>query len=127
VWYKPHRNVQHTKVFAELNVKDLVNEFTGDESAANSKYLASDGNSKVLVVKGRITKISLNQQGETVVILKEDGLKAGVSATFIKKANTTKLKIGEEIKIKGAITAGSRYDEVLDLYEHAVMIQCTIY
>lgn len=128
MWFKPHRNVQATKAFAELKVNDLVNEFVTDAAAANAKYLASDGNSKVLIVEGRVSKISANQNGESVIVLKDKGAKVGVSATFSQKtsASTTGIKEGDIIKVKGAITAGNSYDADLDLYEHAILVQCDI-
>lgn len=128
MWFKPHRDVQATKAFAELNVNDLINEFNTDATAANAKYLARDGNSKVLIVEGRVSKISTNQSGETVIVLKEEGAKAGVSATFTKEtnANAAGIKEGDIIKVKGAITAGNSYDADLDLYEHATLVQCDI-
>ncbi len=128
MWFKPHRNVQATKAFAELKVNDLVNEFTANAATANAKYLASDGNSKVLIVEGRVSKISANQNGEAVIVLKDEGDKAGVSATFTQKtsANTAGIKVGDIIKVKGAITAGNSYDAELDLYEHAILVQCDI-
>ncbi|MBS1666381.1 MAG: hypothetical protein JST58_03310 [Bacteroidetes bacterium] len=128
LFFKPHRNVQETKAFAELKVADLVNEFTADANKANAKYLASDGNSKVLIIEGRVNKIAENQSGEKVIILKDDGAKVGVSATFSKTAtaNIQSVKTGDIIKIKGAITAGNRYDADLDLYEHATLVQCDL-
>lgn len=128
MWFKPHRNVQSTKAFAELKVSDLVQEFSTDANAANIKYLSSDGNSKVLIVEGRVNKISTNQNGETVIVLKDEGAKVGVSCTFTlsTSVNAAGVKEGDIIKIKGAITAGNSYDKDLDLYEHAVLIQCDI-
>ncbi len=128
MWFKPHRDIQATKAFAELKVNDLVNEFTANAATANAKYLASDGNSKVLIVEGRVSKILTNQNNETVIVLKDEGAKAGVSATFTQKtsANTTGIKEGDTIKVKGAITAGNSYDADLDLYEHAILVQCDI-
>lgn len=128
LFFKPHRNVQATSAYATLKVQDLTNEFTADAAKANAKYLASDGNSKVLIVEGRVSKISTNQNGEQVIVLKDEGAKVGVSATFTKQtsANTMAVKLGDIIKIKGAITAGNRYDADLDLYEHAILVQCDI-
>jgi hypothetical protein len=128
MWFKPHRNVQATKAYAELKVQDLVNEFTADAAKANAKYLASDGNSKVLIVEGRVSTISANQNEEKVIVLKEEGAKAGVSATFTHKTslNAETVKAGDIIKIKGAIAAGNSYDADLDLYEHAILVQCDI-
>jgi len=128
MFFKPHRNVQSTEAFAKLKVQELVNEFTADAAKANAKYLASDGNSKVLIVEGRVSNISTNQNGEKVIVLKDEGSKVGVSATFTKKTNpnTASVKVGDVIKIKGAITAGNSYDADLDLYEHAILVQCDI-
>jgi tRNA(Ile2) C34 agmatinyltransferase TiaS len=128
MFFKPHRNVQSTDAFAELKVSDLVNEFTADAAKANAKYLASDGNSKVLIIEGRVSNISTNQAGEKVIVLKDEGAKVGVSATFTKKTNpdAANVKVGDVIKVKGAITAGNKYDPELDLYEHAILVQCDI-
>lgn len=128
LWFKPHRNVQSETVFAQLSPTALVDEFTADPEKANAKYLSDDGNSKVLIIKGKVSKISTNQIGETVILLKDDLLKAGVSATFTQETNahTSGIKIGNIIRIKGAITAGNRYDKDLDLYENAILIQCDI-
>jgi hypothetical protein len=128
MWFKPHRDVQATKAFAELKVSDLIQEFSADAKAANAKYLSRDGNSKVLIVEGRVSKIYTNQSGETVIILKDEGAKVGISSTFTVKTSphTAGIKEGDIIKIKGAITAGNSYDADLDLYEHAVLVQCDI-
>jgi len=128
LFFKPHRDVQATNAFAELKVAELVSEFTADAGKANAKYLASDGNSKVLIVEGRVSKISDNQNGEKVIVLKAEGAKVGVIATFTKAttANTLSIKPGDIVKIKGAITAGNRYDADLDLYEHAILVQSDI-
>ncbi len=128
LWFKPHRDVQSTEAFATLTVNELTNEFNTDAAKANAKYLSSDGNSKVIIVEGTVNKIITNQAGEKVLILKDGGAKAGVSATFTLETSTKleKLSIGDNVKIKGAITTGNSYDSDLDLYEDAVIIQCDI-
>jgi len=128
MWFKPHRDVQSTNAFATLTAKQLTDEFTADVAKANAKYLASDGNSKVLIIEGRVSSIKENQNGDKVIVLKDEEDKVGVSAGFTKKtnANAASVKVGDIIKIKGAITAGNRYDADLDLYEHAVLMQSDI-
>jgi hypothetical protein len=125
---KPHRNVQSADVFAETPIEELLNEFTSDPARANEKYLSSDGNSKVLIVDGPVFSITTNQKNEKVILLKHPNLKVGVSCTFTEHTNThiLKIKIGEIVKIKGAITAGNSYDADLDLYTHAILIQCDL-
>jgi hypothetical protein len=126
LFLKPHLNVEKTSAYETLKSKNLTKEFTADAAKANAKYPASDGNSKILIVEGRVSKISTNQNGEQVIVLKDEGAKAGVSATFTQQtsANTLAAKVGDIVKIKGAITAGNRYDKELDLYEHAILVQC---
>lgn len=128
MWFMPHRNVQAAKADAELTVKELTTEFTTDQGKANARYLSSDGNSKILIISGRVHNISTNQIGEKVIILKDVGTKAGVSATFTLQTskNTESIKVDDIIRIKGAITAGNNFNPDLDLYEHAVLIQCDI-
>jgi hypothetical protein len=128
LFFKPHRNVQQTNAYATVQVKELTGEFEKDAASANIKYLASDGNSKVLIVEGRVNKISTNQNNEQVIVLKDEAAKVGVSGTFTKEtsAHLGTIKVGDIIKIKGAITAGNRYDPDLDLYEHAVLVQCDV-
>lgn len=128
LFFKPHRNVQETEAYATIKARELTNEFTADAAKANAKYLASDGNSKVLIVEGRVSTVSTNQKGEQVIVLKDEDSKVGVSATFTKEtgSNTASVKIGDLVKIKGSITAGNRYDADLDLHEHAILVQCDI-
>lgn len=125
---KPHRNVQAADVFAEIKINDLLNEFSIDPSKANTKYLSDDGNSKVLVVEGPVYSVSTNQKNEKVILLKDANSKVGVSCTFTEHSNPKEsdLSIGSVVKIKGAITAGNSYDADLDLYNHAILVQCDL-
>ena len=128
LWNKPHRNVQNVKAFASVTAEGLVKEFSDDPAAANQKYLSSDGNSKVLIVTGRISSISMNQKQEKMVLLKEEDHPVGVMCTFAAATNahTEGMKPGDIIHVKGAITSGSSYDKDLDLYEHALLVQCDV-
>lgn len=128
LFFKPHRNVQKEEAFATISAKELTKAYTTDAKKANELYLSADGNSKVLVVTGVISKISTNQAGEQVVLLMDDGEQVGVQATLLNTAESPirQLKQGEQVAIKGAITAGNSYDADLDLYEHAILIQAAL-
>lgn len=128
VYFKPHRNVQNQSVDEVLTVQQLTAEFSNNAAAANARFLAADGNSKILLVSGPVASISTNQQGETVVLLKEPSAGAGVMATLLSNetAGGKALQIGDTITIKGAITAGNSYDADLDLYEHAILVQAAV-
>lgn len=128
IMFKPHRDVSDTEAFAELSVSDLVQEFDMDPARANAKYLATDGNSKVLVVKGIVSSVTENEEGEVVILLKGPAAKVGTVASFPGKTSehARTIRVGEFIKVKGAIVSGSSYDKDLDLFEDAVLVQCDI-
>jgi hypothetical protein len=119
----PHRDVQSAKADYSLNSSEIVAEYLIDADAANSKYLAADGDSKVLEITGTVSKISEDFDGQKVVLLKSDSDKAGVSATFTPEtnANTEKLQVGQSVTIKGVIRAGAAYDSDLELYENVIL------
>ena len=128
LFYKPHRNVQATNAFAQLKVQEITKEFSSNAKMANAKYLSSDGNSKVLIVQGFVSNISMNQANEKVIVLKDPWAKVGVSCTFtfLTSSHIKGVKAGDTIRIKGAITAGNSYDAGLDLYNDAILVQCDI-
>ena len=119
----PHRDVQSAKADYSLNSSEIVAEYLTDADAANSKYLAADGDSKVLEITGTVSKISEDFDGQKVVLLKSNGDKAGVSATFTPEtnANAEKLQVGESVTVKGVIRSGAAYDSDLELYENVIL------
>lgn len=123
VWYMPHRNIQNTKAFATIEATALVNEFLSDSKKATNLYLDSEGESKVLIITGRIASISKDQLGQKVLVLKNPSEKMGVSCTFTIETNkqVVNLKIGDTVKIKGVIRSGAEYDEDLDLAENVIV------
>lgn len=119
----PHRDVQASKADFKLTTSQIVNEYLADKDAANKKYLAADGESKILVVTGTVQKISTNMNGQQVVLLKEKTDKAGVSATFAieTSAKAETLNVGEKVSVKGVIRSGASYDEDLEMYENVIL------
>lgn len=124
----PQRDVQSAKADYTLTGSQIVEEYLAGREAANSKYLSDDGDSKILIVTGIVNKISDDFSGQKVVLLKSDGDKAGVSATFTPETNTraADLQIGTTITIKGVIRSGASYDDDLGLYENVVLGKCDI-
>lgn len=130
LWFQPHRDVQSAKVDVTTTVKALFDEYKKNAEAANKKYLSSDGESKIFAISGKISDISENSSEAKVITLKQDGADAGVSCTFTAKASqdeaTKKLKVGDQITIKGAITSGPSYDADLEEYTDATMLDCAV-
>lgn len=123
MFFMPHRDVQASKVDYTLTSTQIVTEYLSDKDAANEKYLAEDGDSKILEVFGEVNKVSENYNGQKVVLLKSSQDNAGVSATFTTEAND-KLKgvtVGQTITVKGVIRSGASYDEDLELFENVIL------
>ncbi len=119
----PHRDVQSAKADYSLTSLQIVAEYLSDAETANTKYLAADGDSKILEITGTVNKISDNFDGLKVVLLKAAGDKAGVSATFTPKTNPNaeKLQVGQSVTVKGVIRSGAAFDEDLELYENVIL------
>jgi len=124
----PHRNVQKAKTDYTLKSSDIVNEYLSNAALANEKYLDSEGDSKIIEVTGTIYEISEDFINNKVLILKSVSDKAGVSCTFSTEtnSNTSNLKIGDEVTIKGVIRSGASFDSDLDMYEDVIMEKCDV-
>ena len=120
---KPARNIQNTKTDFSYNANEIVSEYLTDAQKANDKYLDEAGNSKVLEISGVVAEISEDFNGQKVILLKADSDKAGVSCTFTPEtnSNTLKIKIGDEITIKGVNRSGASFDEDLEMYENVII------
>ncbi len=119
----PHRNVQSTKSDYALTSSQIVMEYLNDKDAANAKYLAADGDSKILEITGVVSKISDDYDGNKVVLLKGTQEQAGVIATFTPETNKNLeiVKVGQSITVKGVIRSGASYDEDLEMYENVIL------
>ena len=119
----PHRDVLAAEADYSLSSSEIVLEYLTDKQSADEKYLAEDGNSKILAVTGTISRISENYNKEKVILIKEGQDKAGVSATLTAETNhkAAHLGQGEQVTVKGVIRSGASYDEDLGLYEHVIL------
>ena len=119
----PHRNVQSASTDFKLSGSEVVAEFLENSSKANEKYLADDGESKILEITGVVKKISDNFNGQKVILLQSETDKAGVSCTFTQETgkNVSGLQIGQSLTLKGVIRSGAAYDEDLEMYENVIL------
>ncbi len=124
----PHRDVQSQKADFSLSSTEIVNEYLDNKDAANQKYLAADGESKILEITGTIQKITEDLNGQTVILIKNEGDKAGVRATILPGSELliSELKTGENITVKGVIRSGANYDEDLEMYVDVVLEKAAI-
>jgi len=124
----PHRDVQATEVFVELDATDLVSEFLNNAETANEKYLDAEGESKVIVVNGVVESVELDQNNQKVLLLKQAGDQAGVSCTFTVETSShvDNVNLGQQVSIKGVIRSGAEIDEDLDLVEDVILEKCDL-
>jgi hypothetical protein len=124
----PKRDIQNAKTDFTITSSVLVAEYLTDQKAANQKYLAADGESKILEVSGVVSKISENFNGQKVILLKGQSDKAGVSATFTDQTaeQVSTVQLGQNIRIKGVIRSGATYDQDLGLYENVILEKSAI-
>ena len=119
----PQRDVQSANTDYSVSSSQLVEEYLNDKDAADQKYLASDGDSKILEVTGVVNRITEDFNGQKVVLLKEEQDLAGVSATFTLETESTLqgITVGESVTIKGVIRSGAAYDEDLGFYLNVIL------
>lgn len=119
----PHRNVQNAPTDFKLTASELVIEYLENTTKANEKYLAGDGDSKILEITGTIRKISDDFNDRKVVLLQSESDKAGVSCSFTAESdhNVATLTPGQTVTIKGVIRSGASYDIDLGLYENIIL------
>ncbi len=121
----PHRNVQATSADYQLSPKEIVEEYLNNSAKANEKYLDEEGESKILVITGKIASITTDFNDQKVILLKNASEKAGINCTFLPEANIN-LKEGDVISVKGVIRSGASYDEDLEMYENVILEKCSI-
>ena len=127
LYFMPHRDVQSVKAFTTISAGDLVAEYLKDNATANAKYLADDGDSKVIIVTGKVFSKEKDQKNQWVIVLKDDNQPVGVSCTFM--ANTNKnaenLQKGQNVKIKGVLRSGVDEDSEM-LGEDIIIENCDV-
>lgn len=103
VYFKPARNIEREKTL-HITANAIYTAYLNDENLANKLYL-----DKAITVKGKISDIKTNQQGQQVIILETEDPVFGVVCTMTKPLAVTK---SDDISIKGFCT-GYTTDVVL--------------
>jgi tRNA_anti-like len=95
VWNKPQQNVKSaTAIPVQATV--LFSEYSSNEKNANTKYI-----DKIVEVSGKVSTVSKNSEGKTVVLLQTDDLMFGVNCTM---EEDVEIKEGEAVSLKGICT-----------------------
>ena len=89
---KPHDTVEQHEAIPKDAV-ELVAAFAADEKVATAEYLG-----KVIMVSGKPTEITKNEDGRTVVFFSEDGI-FGVQCTM--RDVGVNLRVGRPVQLRG--------------------------
>jgi hypothetical protein len=101
-----HRNINDEDAIT-ITADSLAQDFTNDESIANTKYL-----NKVLAVKGIVIDTASNQQGKPTVTIGNVSSMANVFVTLTDRP-VTAIKLNDTIRVKG-ICSGFLSDIVIN-------------
>lgn len=125
LWFEPHRDVKTAPVFDEFIVDDFTQEFIDNPEAANEKYLAEDGDSKIVTMSGTLAAIDTNLNNLLVLELKSEHHEGGARFTLLPEENekAANLKIGEKVTLTGVVSAGAVMDEDFGRYLDAILEQ----
>ncbi len=93
--YHEHRDIATETAAFSVNVNDLLNEFTKDETKANSKYL-----DKSVIINGKVT--SIDKSSNTIVLDEK---------VFVILTNISEIKPGIEVAVQGRLIG---YDSLLE-------------
>lgn len=107
---KPHLDVTQAATDVKLTATELYNQFSTDETAANTKYLE-----KVVLVCGKVTNTSTTDAGAISIQLDAGSEMGGVVCELdpLTKHPKTTFTPGEEICLKG-LCSGYLSDVVIN-------------
>ena len=106
IFFKPARNIRFES-FISISADSLFLAYQENEKNADSIYL-----DRALLVKGNISDVKTNQQGQQVIVLKTNDPIFGVTCTLSDAETHKHVEKGEPVKIKG-YCAGFTSDVVL--------------
>lgn len=120
------RDVVELQAEETLKVRTIVQEYLDDPAAANSKYLETDGNSRIIEMSGTVYKISESGDGRPIVTIREDDQPAGFQCLFATGQSIGEMEKGNVVAIKGVIRGGPGYDEDLEIHENGYLEDCSL-
>lgn len=116
VFHKPHRNLANEDAAFTVQATELLNEFSTNDSISNKKY-----GDKAIAVKGIIVDIKKTNEVSVVLADEMTGVSCNFEAEYYteNKENLDKLKIGDEVTIKGKCDG---YDPIMGV----VLTRCVL-
>lgn len=116
LWNKPHKNVEDAPA-VRVNAAELYNLFISDSLKAKNLYA-----DKILLVSGRVERVSVNQQSQTIIMLATGTAGAYINCTLEKAAPPVKEQ--ELIAIKGICSGYIAGDADMGLPGDVFLTRC---
>lgn len=108
IYNKPHVNIAEASADITIEASKILNEFSTDETKANSKFL-----DKIVLIKGEVSDVK-TEKGKGIITLKTDDDFGSVLCHLSEKSTKkmSMIKQGQSVTIKGICT-GYLMDVVL--------------
>ena len=116
LWNKPHENIKNASAI-KINAIALYNTLANDSS-----YTPSSLVNKILVVSGKIKRVSENQQKQQVILLETNVPDGSVNCTMEEKVKI--VKAGDSILLKGICMGYTGGDQDIQLPGDVFLIRC---
>jgi hypothetical protein len=116
IWNKPHRNIKDATA-VEINAVDLYRALSHDSTKTKSLFV-----NKIVAVTDEVKQIQKNRGGAQVILLQTAITDASVNCTM--EENSTKIKAGDTIEVKGICIGYISADEDLGLPGDVFLTRC---
>ena len=116
LWNKPHENIKNASAI-KINAIALYNTLAND-----SLYTPSSLINQVLVVSGKVKRVSENQQKQQVILLETNVPDGSVNCTM--EENVKIVKAGDSILLKGICMGYTGGDQDIQLPGDVFLIRC---
>ena len=116
LWNKPHENIKNASAI-KINAIALYNTLANDSS-----YTPSSLVNKILVVSGKVKRVSENQQKQQVILLETNVPDGSVNCTMEEKVKI--VKAGDSILLKGICMGYTGGDQDIQLPGDVFLIRC---
>jgi hypothetical protein len=111
----PHRLVSEIAADEKIQATVLIKKFLDNPNSAKEHYFKEDGNSLILELTGLLLRTEMDFNNKPIFILGDTSLPAQIYA-YMDDTSLVAPAPGSTIVVKGAISAGAEFDELLNTY-----------
>lgn len=118
VYNKGPVDVKHSKAI-HVNANELYSIFSSDSIKANKKFI-----SRVVEVRGEISKVSFNSMQQKIVLIKTDAQGAYINCTL--EETVENINESDIVSIKGICNGIGQYDADLGIMGDLYLTRCFV-